>query len=89
MPVRIEYGLSEDRKPELNGDVCKARNYIPHILRINFIDDRTNQVLFTFVPKLEDEETLKKAFDILKVYDQKRMDLYQFIVDHELKEVRK
>lgn len=85
MPIKIEWGLDKDLKPELNGNVCKARNYIPHILRINFIDERTNNLMFTFVPKLEDEATLLKAFEILKDYDKRSMDLYEFIRANELK----
>jgi len=85
MAVKVIYGLDEDRKPELNGNVCKARFYIPHIMRINFIDDRTGTVMFTYVPKLEDEKTLVNAFDLLKEYDKKRMELYEFIKAHELK----
>ena len=85
MTVKVIYGLDEDRKPELNGNVCKARYYIPHILRINFIDDKTGTILFTYVPKLEEEKTLTNAFTLLKEYDKRRMELYEFIKANELK----
>lgn len=76
--------MSEDKRPDLNTDNSKARYYVPHIVRINFIDDKSGAVMFTFVPKCEDENTFIEAFALLNAYDRMRMDLFSFIKKNEL-----
>ena len=85
MTIRIEYGLSEDKKPELNTDPEKARFIVPHVVRINFIDDRNGALLFSFVPTFKQQKTMEEAFVLLNAYDIKRMDLFEFIKAHEIR----
>lgn len=83
MGIRIEYGLDDDKLPHLNKKSdCELRNYIPQILRINFIDEKTDNIVFTFVPKLEDRDTIALAFDLLLEYDQKRIAFVKFLKDN-------
>ena len=82
MGIRLEYGLSKDKRPDLNKDPSKARYFVPHIVRINFINEADNKLMFSFVPKCEDEETIIAAFNLLKEYDNKRMELFSFITNN-------
>ena len=84
MTVTIEYGLDDDKRPDLNADRDKARFYVSQIVRINFIDDVTGKVMFSFVPKCEDEQTFVSAFSLLNTYDQMRMSLFHYIKENEL-----
>ena len=38
--------------------------------------------MFTFVPKLEDRDTIALAFDLLLEYDQKRIAFVKFLKDN-------
>ncbi len=88
MPVRIEYGLAEDQKPQLNNDPTMARYIVPHLVKIQFIDDKTGSVMFTFAPTFEHMKQLEEAFNLINEYDVKRMELFRYIKQNEMGELQ-
>lgn len=80
MGIRIEAGLDNDRTPEKRDeDMCGLRDFVPQILRINFVDEKTGSIIFTWVPKMRDRDTMTKAFEVLTEYDRKRIDFVKYI----------
>lgn len=80
MGIRIEYGLDNDRTPEKrDADMCGLRDFVPQIVRINFVDENTGNIIFTWVPKMIDRDTMTKAFTLLTEYDRRRIDFVKYI----------
>ena len=85
MGVILKFGFQDDLKPQLNTDKDKCRFYIPSIVKIFFVDEKSGTVMFSFVPKLEDEATINEAFSLLKFYDEKRKEIFKLIKENQLK----
>ena len=80
MGIKIEWGLDNDLTPDKRDkDICGLRDFVPQILRINFRDEKTNSIIFTWVPKMIDRDTMTKAFTLLTEYDRRRIDFVKYI----------
>ena len=68
MGVRLELALREGWKAEAN-------KRFGLVLEIRFVDTVANTVLFRYAPCLEDRGFWVDAFDKLRMYDEKVVDL--------------
>lgn len=89
MGVKIVYGLDEDNMPDKNQDKTKFRYYVKHILRINFVNEENGKVLFTWVPRLEDEKIIIKALEVMRAYDENKKVFAGFVKSNLLEGVEK
>jgi len=84
MGVFISFGLTEDLKPELVSSDELHRKVVPTLLKVLFKDEKTDSILFAYVPKLEDENVFSEMWALLKVYDAKRKEIYNLINSNRL-----
>lgn len=68
MPVKINVCLNRGWKAVSN-------ERLGDVLEVQFIDMKTNKVLFAYAPKCEDATIWEKIFETLREYDSKLISL--------------
>ncbi len=86
MGVKLIYGLDIDKLPAKNTCDSLIRFFAPALVKIRFVDENTGRIIFSYVPKFEDEAKVAAAFKLIKDYDVKRKEFGEFMREHMIQE---
>jgi len=69
MSIEIKYNLEKDNMTWIN-DEKPDRLLLPWIVKIRFYNSKSGQMLFQYVPKIEDYKIFEESFKMLSELDE-------------------